>query len=383
MASPRSLLRFPLLLIALVLLILAMLAGLSRLGWQSPLPGAALAIAHGPLMVCGFLGTLISLERAVALRHWWAYAAPAITAAGALSLIAGASSKAAILAMVLGSFVLVLIFAEVLATQFSFHNVTMAIGAVAWLVGNALWLRGGAIPQIVEWWVGFLVLTIAGERLELSRLLAPPRFAKPVFTAGLAVIFAGLICVSLVPEQGHRIVGAGMIILALWMARFDVARVTVQRPGLPRFIALSLFGGYVWLGVGGLVRILAAPIDAAGSLPYFMYDAMLHSIFLGFVFSMIFAHAPIIFPAVTGRALPFRHAFYAHVVLLHLSMVARLAGDVSGSRSVMQWAGFANVIAIVLFLASSAYSMAAGKPALRGRNANRRAEDARPPVGAR
>ena len=33
------------------------------------------------------------------------------------------------------------------------------------------------------------------------------------------------------------------------------------------------------------------------------YDAMLHSIFLGFVFSMIFAHAPIILPTITGLAI--------------------------------------------------------------------------------
>lgn len=375
--------RFVLLLSALALLLLGLWAGLSRLGWPLTLAGPGLTAAHGPLMICGFLGTLISLERAVALRHWWGYAAPAITAAGALALTAGISSKAAILAIALGSFLLVLIFVEVLVKQLSFHNITMAIGAVAWLVGNALWLRGETIPQMAEWWIGFLVLTIAGERLELSRLLAPSRYARFAFGVGLAVIFAGLICVSLAPAQGHRVAGAGMILMALWLARFDVARVTIRRPGLPRFIAWSLFGGYAWLGAGGLVRIFAAPVDAAGSVSYFMYDATLHSIFLGFVFSMIFAHAPIIFPAISGRALPFRHAFYLHVALLHLSVAARIAGDLAGSRSVLQWAGAANVLALVLFLASSAYSMAAGGRQRRGRTTNDRAEESRPPVAAR
>lgn len=34
--------------------------------------------AHGVIMVLGFLGTLIALERAVALDAWWAFVAPAL-----------------------------------------------------------------------------------------------------------------------------------------------------------------------------------------------------------------------------------------------------------------------------------------------------------------
>ena len=41
--------------------------GLVRLGVA--LPGAGLSELHGALMICGFLGTVISLERAVALAH--------------------------------------------------------------------------------------------------------------------------------------------------------------------------------------------------------------------------------------------------------------------------------------------------------------------------
>jgi len=41
--------------------------GLVRLGVD--LPGTGLSDLHGALMICGFLGTVISLERAVALAH--------------------------------------------------------------------------------------------------------------------------------------------------------------------------------------------------------------------------------------------------------------------------------------------------------------------------
>jgi hypothetical protein len=59
-----------------------------------------------------------------------------------------------------------------------------------------------------------------------------------------------------------------------------------------------LIAGYFWLAAGGLLWILFAQFFSTG--PY--YDAMLHAIFLGFVFSMIFADAPIILPTITGVA---------------------------------------------------------------------------------
>jgi hypothetical protein len=43
-----------------------------------------------------------------------------------------------------------------------------------------------------------------------------------------------------------------------------------------------------------------------------LYDAMLHAVFLGFVISMVFAHASVIFPAVLGLPFEYRPAFYLH-----------------------------------------------------------------------
>jgi hypothetical protein len=75
---------------------LGLWTGVTRMGLALPQHSAPSAEFHGALMISGFLGTVISLERAVALRHWWAYAAPALASAGVLSLIAGAPSIAAI-----------------------------------------------------------------------------------------------------------------------------------------------------------------------------------------------------------------------------------------------------------------------------------------------
>jgi hypothetical protein len=55
--------------LAMGVLIAALWAGLLRMGWQIPPLSPRLLIEHGPLMVSGFLGTLISLERAVVLSQ--------------------------------------------------------------------------------------------------------------------------------------------------------------------------------------------------------------------------------------------------------------------------------------------------------------------------
>ena len=108
------------------------------------------------------------------------------------------------------------------------------------------------------------------------------------------------------------------------------------------------------------------------------YDAELHAIFLGFVMSMIFAHAPVIVPSVLGRPLPFRSYLYVPLVLLHVSLILRLAGgDWAGSTGAWQWGGSLNETAILLFLA-----MAAGLVTGSGRAA-RRARRAGPPSGPR
>src|SRR5690606_28937211 len=139
-------------------------------------------------------------------------------------------------------------------------------------------------------------------------------------------------------EAGVRVLGAGLLGLSLWLMRHDVARRTVRQEGLTRYIALTLLAGYGWLGVGGLLALMTG-VPAPG----LVYDAALHALFLGFVMSMVFAHAPVIFPAVMGRPLPWHARFYVHVVLLHASLVVRIAGDVIGDLGPWRvWGGLLN-----------------------------------------
>lgn len=329
--------------------------GLARLGWSVPLPSPNQIGAHGPLMVCGFLGTMITLERAVALGSRWGYAAPVLAAVGALVLPTSHGPHAPVFILA-GSIVLVAMFAVIWRRQPALFIATMALGALAWVVGNALWLTGTALVGVVYWWLVFLVLTIAGERLELNRVLRPTLAVRAAFMATVALLLVGVAASMRWPEAGIRILGAGLLGLSVWLIRHDVARRTVHQHGLTRYIALTLLAGYGWLGFGGLLALVTVV-----PMPSLIYDAALHALFLGFVISMVFGHAPIIFPAVMGRPLPWHGRFYVHVVLLHLSLVVRIAGDLVGGLGPWRvWGGLLNGVALAVFLVNLVASAVQG-----------------------
>jgi hypothetical protein len=346
--------RVPMLVVGLLSMACGMWLGLVRLGWNLPLPWQDQLIAHGPLMVCGFLGTLISLERAVALGSRWGYAAPVLIAGGALMLDLGPLGAFGPMLITAGSVVMVAIFVVVWRRRASLFLATMTIGALAWAVGNVLWLGGGPMFRVVFWWLAFLVLTIAGERLELNRVLRPTRGVRSAFVLAIAAVLGGVAAASWRPEPGVRALGIGLLALTWWLARYDVARRTVRQGGVTRFMAVCLLGGYMWLGVGGAIAAVTGV-----AMPGLQYDALLHTVFLGFVISMVFAHAPIIFPAVLGLPLVYRPAFYLHAGVLHVSLILRVVGDLVDTLGRWRvWGGLLNAAALLLFVFNTGRSMA-------------------------
>ena len=349
MADIRPPYRIPLLVLGFASLIVGVGAGLLRLGWAVPRPAADLAAFHGPLMVCGFFGTVISLERAVALARRWAYLGPLAGGAGGLALICGAPIEVAQLLLALGSAVLLAGSVSVFLRQRALFTFTLAAGAGCWLAGNLLWLAGQSVFAVVPWWAGFLVLTIAGERLELSRFLPPSPVAQRVFIAVLAGLTFGMVL-------NAQLFGAALLALALWLLRQDIARRTVKDTGLTRFIAVCLLSGYAWLALAGATMLAAglAPGSAA-------YDAALHALMLGFVFSMVFGHAPIIFPAVLRVAVPYHPVFYVPLALLHLSLALRLAGDLAVQPDWRSMGGALNAVALLAFILNTIAAVIRGK----------------------
>ncbi|CCG05668.1 hypothetical protein [Blastococcus saxobsidens] len=336
----------------------ALLAGLDAalvlLGLPAPLRVERLPQVHGILLVLGFVGTLVALERAVALRRGWGFTAPAGLGAGALLLISPLPIAVGATALVLGTGALVAVYVPLWRRQPAGAVAVQALGAVLGTGAALLWAGGVPVPRLLPWLAGFLVLTIVGERLELARVGALAPRAEGMAVGLAAAVAAGALAALMWPAVGHPLLGGALLGLAGWLLRYDIARHTVRSTGLPRFMAGCLLAGYAWLLVAGAVWLLVGPVTAGAG-----YDVVVHAVFLGFVLSMVMAHAPVILPAVLRRPLPYRPAMVVPAVLLHASLAVRVVlGDVRGIEVAWQLGGLLGIGAVLLFAAVAAWSAA-------------------------
>jgi hypothetical protein len=309
--------------------------GLARLG-VGDAPRGALA-AHGALMVCGFLGTLIALERAVALGRAWGYLAPIGGAIGALALLAGAGAFAAG-AWVVSAVVLVAASGAIAVRQPALHTVLLIVASLAYLAGNVAFMAHAA-DGVLESWFAFIVLTVAAERVELARLGRGPGGAGLLRTA-IALLVSAVVGSFIDPVAGRVTLGIALIALGLWLLRHDVARRTWRAGGFARFAASALLAAYGWLVVGGAAWIAWAA--GAGTA-----DVAIHALALGFTFSAVLAHAPVVVPALARVRLPFRRAFYVPLILLHVSLLARVGAALA--QAPLSHAAMANAFALAAF----------------------------------
>lgn len=350
--------RVPLLILGMVSLFGGTAAGLLRLGWNFPLPGSASVLDHGPLMIGAFFGTVISLERAVALGARWAYGAPLLAGLGGCALLAGFGVQTGPALLLAGSCVMLAGSLAVYRRQRALHTLTLVLGAASWTAGNALWLAGFSIPAVAPLWMAFLILTIAGERLELSRFLPPSPVAGKVFAAIIALLLAGTLAALSQLAGAGLLFPATLLALAIWLLKQDIARRTVRQNGLTRFIAVCLLSGYVWLSIGALILLSAGGLVPSTAA----YGAGLHAILLGFVFAMVFGHAPIIFPAILSVRLPYHGLFYLPLIVLHLSLVLRVTGTLTAEAQMRSMGGALNAVALALFVFGLVVSVWRGAP---------------------
>jgi len=269
---------------------IALLAGLDaalvRLGALAPLNSTDLGTIHGILMVYGFLGTAICLERAVAINSRWAYLSPAASALAGIAAIVISQSRTianflaaaplpAYLSRVLPGYqsqrmlpavlwtismiTLVMIYRHVWKKrQASYAVLIQLIGACVGLCGILLWMRGLEVALIMPWWLFFLLLTIVGERLELARL------AFSEVTEKRILVWVGALLISLaltliVPLVAYPLLGISLAALAIDMGYHDVARKTINIPGIPRLSAVAMLAGYGWVMLPAALWITAPP----------------------------------------------------------------------------------------------------------------------------
>jgi hypothetical protein len=341
-------LRATLLLVVATLLVAAVAGGLLRAGVALPLaadsawPGRAV-LGHAFLMMCGVMGTLIGIERAVAVGARIAFVAPVLSAAAGAAMLAGRPLAAAWLA-VAAALAFIAVNVAVVERQREPHAGVLLAGALAWWVGNLLLALGTQAAAVVPWWFTFLVMTIAAERLEMIRLMRRRRGAAPVLHACLGAMLLGAAGFAVSARWGGVLFGLALAGLAVWLMVFDVARRTVAAPGLSRYMAVCLLLGYGWLGVAGVAWVAAAFGAPAR-------DVALHALGIGFVFSMMLGHAPVILPALARVKLSFGWFFYVPLLGLHASLARRFFPGLGLGEGA---AG--NALALALFAATMAGS---------------------------
>jgi hypothetical protein len=337
-------LRLMLLASGLIALLLGLWTGMARLGVGLTGLASNFVEFHGVLMICGFFGTLISIERAVAINRPLVYAIPILAATGTLALLARAVTLAGATFLIASLLLAAASFWNMRRMQSVLLAVTPSIAALCWGLGTLTWLADRPLPEATGWWLAFLVLTVAAERLELSRIVAPPAMARLMFAAAIAIFLIGVARGEL-DRPIAPFMGLGLILCGAWLLIYDLARRTVRLSGQIRFTALSMLLGHGWLIIAGL-ELCAGPAAA------YRYDAVVHAVTLGFVLSMVFGHSLIIFPSLVGLTLRYSAVLYVPLLLLQLSVVIRAIGDYAGSIEIRSFSGLLTIIALICFAAT-------------------------------
>ena len=189
---------------------LALLAGLDAalllLELPAPVTWARLRDVHGPLLVLGFVGTLIALERAVALRAPAGFAAPALLGAGAVLLLTPLPERVGGTALLLGAIALIGCYVPLWRRQRGDAVLVQLLGAVLAAGAVTLWLGGVPVPRLIPWLAGFVVLTVAAERVELARIALPAGAERGLLWASGAVA-AAITAALLWPAAGYPVLG--------------------------------------------------------------------------------------------------------------------------------------------------------------------------------
>jgi hypothetical protein len=223
------------------------------------------------------------------------------------------------------------------------YQFIMSVGAASWLLGNFMLLNTGLVAAAVPWWMGFLLLTIVGERLELSKFLPTPKWAKK----GLALILGVFILGIWLPFHGlgSYLMGSSVLLVAVWLLYLDMAKIASKKQDQFKYIGVGLRVGYLWLFLNGVILIFYT------HHPLY-YDLFLHTFFLGFTFSMIWAHAPIILTMVLNIKEKLYHPIlWLGWSIFQLSLIGRIVGSMMKTPDFRSAFGFSNGWSILTMFA--------------------------------
>lgn len=136
--------------------------------------------------------------------------------------------------------------------------------------------------------------------------------------------------------NGTWIMGGSVIFIGVWLLRYDMANVAARKDKQFKYIGIGLKVGYVWLILNGVILCFL-------ELHPLFYDLYIHTFFLGFTFSMIWAHAPIMLPMVLGiQEKLFHPILWIGWSLFQLSLFGRIVSTLLNLPDWRVWFGIFN-----------------------------------------
>lgn len=321
-------------------LFLGLLGGASRMGL---FPGTPLSIVsnHGALMLMGFISALIAVERGMTLKDLYAKAAAILFQAGGLFLVAGIKF-AAYFSWFSGSVsFLFWAFKYLFRFRGKFSSFLFVYSACMLFAGVVFYVFGFPASFYVFCWAAFVVCFVCGERMDMLQIRNP---RKDAYFAVFASIPFSIMAVINVQKEFMSAFFAALLFAVMPQ---DLGLKMYRKPGFSKFFSVGLMTSYFWLGVSAFLWV----VDSA-------WDSMLHVVFLGFVGSMIFTHAPIAIPAIMRMRHFYSWHLYIPFTILQASIAIRLvsAGFIRIDTWVLSgWMALVAVVAYVVIAASNVW----------------------------
>jgi hypothetical protein len=305
---------------------------------------------HGHIMIGGFLAALIIFERMIALRIDGLVWVPYVYVLSALFLQVQRPSIQMIHGIALAGW----LFHRWLSFR-TFHRWEKPlVESVAFIMLSFALISPGGLSARIEVAVSalaFPIAVIAVERLELSM-----QFKKK----GAKIVLFGLIawCMLWIFSTWRGIpnltvMGIITLILVSFLTFYDASlrtRTNQSAHNLHGFLKLALVIAYLWLFAGGIVMSFWSAVSAA-----IVKDLLFHLFGLGFIFTMILGHAPLILPAALGKFPPGKAPLIPFFVFQTATLI-RIVGDFALMQSVLVWqwtgwiTGVANALAFFMYL---------------------------------
>ena len=283
---------------------------------------------HGHLMVGGFLAGVIMFERILALRITVLAWVPYAYVLSSLFLHTGSIAARAIHMTALAGWIVHRWFA-----YRKFHKYEKpVVESLAYItLSSALNYPGGLVmsPVVALAALAFPVATIIVERLEMAL-----SFRRKGAQITLWILMGWCILWN-VAVWSDRIslesMGWLTLILAVGTIHSDISIRIKAKGGLQLFLRRALGVSYAWLVLSVMAMIGWNHLPGA-----VMKDVLFHTLGLGFIFTMILAHAPLILPAAIGK-LPIAFAPVVPFVIFQILTAIRLIADLTVANHLKFW----------------------------------------------